>query len=63
MIDSDIKFVQISAVTKIIGRFSLIGTRLNLIPIIIKMLLDCGIVLYMDTFFLSADSIMCVYQP
>ena len=41
----------------------MIRTRLYLIPVIIKMLLNCRIVLYMDALYLSSNSIMRVYKP
>ncbi len=41
----------------------MIGTMLNLIQVIIKMLLNGRIVLNMDALYHSADSIMRVYQP
>ena len=43
------KFVQISAIAEIVCGISLICTRLYLIPIVIKMLFDSGIILYMNT--------------
>ena len=44
------EYVHISAVPKIVRSIAFVCTGFNLIPIIIKMLLDCRVVLYMYSF-------------